>query len=47
MDSYTVLLEMIAGGKPDAEVAMATGWPEDAVATLREELEYNKQGLAV
>lgn len=39
-DSYTMLLKMIAEGKPDAEIAIATGWPVDAVQTLREELEY-------
>ena len=45
-DTYTMLLQMIAEGKPDEQIASATGWPVDAVATLREEVEYNRRGLA-
>lgn len=45
-DPYTMLLQMIAEGKPDEAIAQAVGWPVDAVATLREEVEYNKRGLA-
>lgn len=40
-DSYTTLLKMIAEGKTDAEVAAATGWSEEAVLTLRQEIEYS------
>ena len=45
-DPYTMLLQMVAEGKSDEDVAKATGWPLDAVTTLREELEYNRRGLA-
>lgn len=45
-DPYSMLLQMIADGKPDDEIAKVTGWPVDAVATLREEVEYNRRGLA-
>lgn len=39
-DSYTMLLRMISEGKSDEEIAAVTGWPVDAVLTLRQELEY-------
>lgn len=38
-DCYARLLKMVADGKSDAEVAAATGWPQDACAMIREELE--------
>ncbi len=39
-DCYARLLRMVAEGKSDAEIADATGWPQDACAMIREELQY-------
>jgi uncharacterized membrane protein len=38
-DCYARLMRMVAEGKSDAEVAAATGWPQDACAMIREELQ--------
>ena len=43
-DPYTMLLQMIAAGDSDEAVARATGWPAEAVETLRIEIEYAKTG---
>lgn len=42
VDAYGMLLKMIAEGNTIAEISSATGWPTDAVETLRDELEVDK-----
>lgn len=42
-DCYARLLRMVAEGKSDEEVAHATGWPQDACAMIREELQCADQ----
>ncbi len=38
-DCYARLISMATRGESDDAIARATGWPEDAVKTIREELQ--------
>lgn len=44
LDPYAMLLQMVAEGRSDEEVAQVTGWPLDAVTTMREEIECQQRG---